>query len=137
MLPESMDELVYFTQRSLGKGEATVWVYKGKCPKCGVFMGKPKDRKGKVLVRAKEYACPQCGHAEEKAAYEGRLTASCLYACPQCGSKGETSALFRRSKIDGIDTLRFQCQKCNASIDITRKLKEKGSGKKGNAGADG
>ena len=125
MLPESMDEVVYFTQRSIGKGEATVWVYKGKCPKCGAIMGKPKDRKGKVLIRAKQYVCPKCGFSAEKVVYEESLTANCLYTCPACGAKGETTAQFKRKKIDGIDTLRFKCLKCSASIDVTKKMKQK------------
>ena len=126
MLPKSMDELVYFTQRSIGKGEATVWVYKGKCPKCGTTMGKPRDKKGKVLIRAKQYVCPKCGFSAEKVAHEESLTATCLYTCQACGANGETTAPFKRKKVEGVDTLRFSCQKCSANIDVTKKMKKKG-----------
>ena len=136
MLPQSMDELVYFTQRAIGKGEATTWVYKGKCLKCATIMGKPKDKKGKVLIRAKEYVCPKCGYTAEKAAYEESLTAQCLYICPHCGAKGETTAPYRRKKIEGVDTLRFKCQKCSGNIDVTKKMKAKGGKKADVANAD-
>ena len=59
--PESMDECVYYTLRDIGEGEATVWVFKQSCPKCGKgIMGKPKGKEGKVKIRAKEYVCPEC-----------------------------------------------------------------------------
>ena len=62
--PGSMDELIYFTNRSVGDGNVMCWVYKGPCPQCGEgMMGKPKDEKtGKPKIRAKEYVCPECGN---------------------------------------------------------------------------
>ena len=36
--PESMEELIYFTNRAIGKGSVKAWVYKQKCPKCGKHM---------------------------------------------------------------------------------------------------
>ena len=65
--PESMDECLYFTNRTIGElGKAKAWVYKKMCPKCGeTKMGKPVE-KGKVRIRAKEYVCSECGHIEEK-----------------------------------------------------------------------
>ena len=129
--PESMDECVYFTQRDVGKGEATVWVLKEQCPKCRkAQMGKPRDAKGKVKTRATEYVCPSCKYAVAKQAYEDSLTASAEYKCPSCGSEGEAQIPFKRKNIEGIPTLRFQCTACRASIDITKKMKEKGNGKK-------
>ncbi len=125
--PESMDECVYFTQRDIGKGEATVWVQRQKCPKCGkALMGKPRDSRGKVKTRAGEYVCPSCKYAVEKQAYEDSLTASAEYKCPSCGSEGEAQIPFKRKNIEGIPTLRFQCSKCKNNIDITKKMKEKG-----------
>jgi predicted RNA-binding Zn-ribbon protein involved in translation (DUF1610 family) len=126
--PDSMDELVYFTRRSLGeKGKAVAWVRKQKCPKCGKsLMGKPKDKTGKVLIRAKEYSCPSCGYTAEKKEYEESLTAEVQYTCPACGSSGEAEAPFKRKKIEGVDTLRVKCGKCSGNIDITKKMKEKG-----------
>src|SRR3989338_8652813 len=52
-LPNSVDEVVYFTRRTIGEGKVVAWVYKQKCPKCGkAMMGKPKDSNtGKVQIR--------------------------------------------------------------------------------------
>ncbi|MBI3037092.1 hypothetical protein HYY73_05085 [Candidatus Woesearchaeota archaeon] len=133
--PESMDECVYFTQRSLegGKGSVKVWVFKQACPKCKkAVMGKPRDSKGKVKTRASEYVCPSCGHSVEKKAYEDSLTATAEYKCPSCGGSGEAQIPYKRKNIEGIPTLRFQCGKCHASIDVTKKMKErKGKGSVG------
>ncbi|HLD97197.1 MAG TPA: hypothetical protein VI934_02540 [Candidatus Nanoarchaeia archaeon] len=126
--PESMDECVYFTQRSLegGKGSVKVWVFRQTCPKCRkAVMGKPRGSNGKVKTRAEEYACPSCGNVVEKQAYEDSLTANAEYQCPACGSSGEAQVPFKRKNIEGIPTLRFQCGKCKANIDVTKKLKEK------------
>ena len=128
--PESMDELIYFTRRNIGEnGKSIVWVYKQKCPECGkALMAKPKDEKtGKAMIRAKEYVCPECKYTAEKKAYEESLTAEMQYTCSSCGFKGDAETVFKRKKIQGIGTLRFQCGKCKANIDITKKMKEKGS----------
>src|SRR3989338_6569849 len=119
--PESMDECVYFTQRSLdnGKGSVKVCVFKQTCPKCKkAIMGKPRDSKGKVKTRANEYVCPSCGYSVEKKAYEESLTANAEYKCPRCGGSGETQTQFKRKNIEGVQTLRFQCGKCKANIDV-------------------
>lgn len=126
--PEGMDECIYFTQRDVGKGEATVWVLRQLCPKCKkALMSKPRDSKGKVKTRANEYVCPKCSYKVEKQAYEDSLMASAEYKCPSCGSEGETQTPYKRKNIDGIPTLRFQCAQCKANIDITKKMKEKGA----------
>jgi predicted RNA-binding Zn-ribbon protein involved in translation (DUF1610 family) len=126
--PESMDEIIYFTNRSLdgGKGNAKVWVFKQDCPKCGkALMGKPIGPNGKVKIRAKEYECPECKHALEKVEYEESLVANAEYECPSCGKSGETQGPFKRKNIEGVQTLRLQCQSCQGNIDITKKMKEK------------
>lgn len=130
--PESMDECVYFTQRSLdnGKGEFSgeimAWVFRGVCPKCGkAKMGKPRDSRGKVKMRASEYVCPVCGYSVEKQAYEDSLVAFAEYKCPHCGSDGEAKAPFKRRNIEGVQTLRFSCVKCSGNLDVTKKMKEK------------
>ncbi|MBN2454259.1 hypothetical protein JXB11_01810 [Candidatus Woesearchaeota archaeon] len=123
--PASMEECIYFTQRTIGKGEVMVWVFKQQCPKCKkALMGKPRDKKGKVLTRAKEYACPKCGYTVGKEEHENSLMACVEYTCPACGFKGEKQAPFKRKLIDGVQTLRIQCEKCSANIDITKKMKE-------------
>lgn len=123
--PTSMEELVYFTNRSVDNGKAKVWVFKKDCPKCHALMGKPKNSKGKVMTRAKEYVCYKCGHSEEKKDYEDSLIANAEYICSGCGHKGEAEIPFKRKNIEGVQTLRFQCEKCGFNIDITKKMKEK------------
>ncbi len=122
--PESTNECVYYTRRQIGeKGFATVWVFKQMCPECGkALMGKPVV-KGKVKIRAKEYVCPECNHTVEKKEYEESLTASCKYTCPGCEHQGEAEMQFKRKSIDGVQTLRFNCEQCNANIDVTKKMK--------------
>jgi predicted RNA-binding Zn-ribbon protein involved in translation (DUF1610 family) len=122
--PESIDECVYFTNRILGKGNVKVWVLKKKCPNCDIFMGKPKV-KGKVKMRANEYVCEKCGKKEEKSEYEKDLIAGIQYTCPSCGNSGEMEIPFKRKRIGGIETLRFQCGKCGINIDVTKKMKER------------
>ena len=126
--PESMDECVYFTRRSIGtdhSGSAVTWVYKEKCPVCKKeLMGKPRKEDGGIAIRAKEYVCPSCNHTVEKKAYEETLTASIQYVCPACKNEGEVSTLFKRKNINGALTLRAQCEKCKGNIDITKKMKE-------------
>ena len=126
--PESMDELVYFTNRAIegGKGSARVWVFRQTCPKCGkAMMGKPKDGKGKVKTRAKEYTCPVCNYTVPEQEYEDSLTANADYTCHACKASGEGQIPFKRKNIEGVQTLRFQCSSCKANIDVTKKLKEK------------
>lgn len=130
-----MDECVYYTFRGIGdKGEAKAWVNKEKCPKCSKgLMGKPRDDKGKVKIRAKEYVCPECGHIEEKQEYEEKLQCNIIYTCPHCEHEGETQIPFKRKKVQlldeetgkkkAVDALRFQCEKCNENVDITKKMK--------------
>ena len=131
--PESMDELIYFTNRTIGKGTAVVWARKGLCPKCNKgTMGKPKDPKtGKVKIRAKEYMCPECSHTVEKEAYEETLFAEANFTCPHCGEQGEARIPFQRKKITVIDekgkktrieVLRFPC-KCGKTVDVSKKMK--------------
>jgi predicted RNA-binding Zn-ribbon protein involved in translation (DUF1610 family) len=130
--PQSMGELVYFTQRAVGKGNVKAWVYRGDCPKCGkAKMGKPVGDKGKVKIRAKEYVCPACGYTVEKKEHEETLTCDVKYTCPECGNTSETSVPYKRKKFQGMDAVVFQCGKCNAKIPITKKMKEKGAADEG------
>ncbi len=124
--PESMEELIYFTNREFDEGGRVLcWVRRQECPQCGQgLMGKPRDKKtGDVKVRARKYVCPECGHTMEKKQYEETLTAEAKYTCPHCGKEGESTAPFKRKKIKGTDTLRIQCQHCGGNIDITKKMK--------------
>ena len=127
--PESMDELVYFTNRTLefedsGVGKAKKRKKKVNCPKCKKgLMGKPVE-KGKVKIRATEYECPECGHRIPKDEYEESLTACAKYVCPFCLKEEEQELPFKRKNINGVKTLRVICKSCDGKIDVTKKMKE-------------
>ncbi|MBN2458562.1 hypothetical protein JXB31_05525 [Candidatus Woesearchaeota archaeon] len=122
--PESMDELVYFTNRLLDNdGKVMAWAYKVDCPKCHkAKMGKPVE-KGKVKTRANEYVCPECGYTEEKAEHEKRLTIEAKYTCPYCGFCGEAETEYKRKSFNGVPSFVFSCGKCQKKIGITKKMK--------------
>lgn len=123
--PESVEECVYYTKRTIDKGSATAWVFKKKCEKCGKgLMGKPKDSKtGKPKIRAKEYVCEACGFTIPKQEYEETLTANIEYVCPHCSHSGEKQIPFKRKKVKGVDALVFECDSCGKKILITKKMK--------------
>jgi predicted RNA-binding Zn-ribbon protein involved in translation (DUF1610 family) len=132
--PESMEELAYFTNRIIGDGSAKAWVYREMCPKCKKEkMGKPRDSKGKVKIRADEYLCPVCGFTMKKEEYEDTLSCQIKYTCPKCRNNGETEVPFKRKKVQlfdeekqkkvSADAVVFNCQKCNEKIAITKKMK--------------
>mgnify|MGYP000182777380 CR=1 FL=1 len=138
--PKSMEECVYFTNRAVGEnftGMAKCWVFKEKCPKCKKgMMGKPVEN-GKIKIRATEYVCPVCGYSEDKKSYEEKLTANIEYTCPKCKYNGQIQMPFKRKTIMGVKTLRFNCEKCSETIDITKKMKTiKKKGKKGEDAED-
>ena len=124
-IPDSMSEILYFTNRTINNGKAIVWVPKQNCPKCKkAKMGKPAED-GHIKIRAKEYVCPSCKYTVEKTEYEEGLTAFALYTCPSCNAKGEYTGPFKRKNIEGALTFRFPCSKCKGNIDVTKKMKEK------------
>lgn len=135
--PNSMEELVYFTNRTLlPKGKARVWVFKQDCPKCKkAKMSKPANPNGGVKIRASEYVCPACKYAVEKGEYEEGLVANIDYVCPSCSKSGQTQVPFKRKMIDGVPTVRAKCESCQGNIDITKKMKAKKK-KKGAAVSD-
>lgn len=126
--PKSMDECVYFTNRVLDNNcYATAWVFRGKCTKCQKgMMGKPIGPDGKVKIRAKEYSCPSCHYTINKEEYEDTLTCNIKYKCPKCNFEGETQIPFKRKKVQGVDTLTIECEKCKNKIYITKKMKQIG-----------
>ena len=125
-IPDSMDELVYFSRRNIAetKGKTIAWVPKVKCEKCKkALMGKPIDPKTKkIRVRAAEYECPGCGNTEEKSAHETKLNAMIIYECPFCSTKGETTVPFARKSWYGKKAIVFQCAKCKEKLGVTKKL---------------
>lgn len=124
-VPESTEDLLYFTRRTSGNGNVIAWVHKQLCPKCKkALMGKPVE-KGKVKLRAKEYVCPSCGNAEEKAVYEPQLTMEVMYTCPYCKKSGETTTLYERKTLDGVPSYIFTCVDCGKKVGISKKMKQK------------
>jgi transcription elongation factor Elf1 len=124
-VPDSMEEIIYWTRRVIGKGKVMVWVKRQDCPACGKDkMGKPVGKNGKVKIRAKEYICPSCEHTVEKEEYEDTLTAEAVYTCPECGKDGDYTGPFKRKSVKGVKTFRFPCSSCDASIDVTKKMKK-------------
>jgi hypothetical protein len=125
-IPDSMEELVYFSRRKMAedRGPVIAWVPKMQCPKCKkALMGKPVDAKtGKIQVRAKEYVCPECKYTEEKKEHEEKLSAMIIYECPFCSNKGETTTPFARKSWYGKKAVVFQCAKCKEKLGITKKL---------------
>lgn len=124
--PESMEEIIYFTNRTLeeGKGKIKAWVYKKLCPKCQkAKMGKPVE-KGHVKIRAKEYVCPECGFTEEKEEHEESLTVETKYTCPECGKEGESTTPCKRKSFMGVKAYVVECQHCKVKIPVTKKMKK-------------
>ena len=131
-MPNSMDECLYFSNRSIGEGNVIAWVYRKTCPKCKkAKVGKPVV-KGKVKTRALVYECPACTYQEEKIPHEESLMLEAQYTCPECGKDGEGTGQYKRKSYLGAQAYVVDCQHCNAKIPITKKLKElkkKGKGK--------
>ncbi len=133
--PSSMDECVYFTNRSIDAGKIRAWVLREQCTKCAKgLMGKPKNEKtGKAKIRALEYSCPECHYTLSEEAYEDTLSANIQYTCGKCNTSDELQLPFKRKKVKrydqekGKDTLveaiMFPCKKCNEKIYITKKMK--------------
>jgi hypothetical protein len=139
-LPNSMDDCVYFTNRSVANengeytGKIICWARRIPCPKCKKgLMHKPVDAKtGKYKIRSTEYVCPLCKFEEPKKDHEERLTAEAIYTCPACKKEGEGSVPYARKTYQGVKAILFECQHCKAKIPVTKKMKEvkKKAGKK-------
>ncbi len=130
-LPNSMDECVYFTNRSLldetekPTGRIVCWVPRMKCPKCKKdLMHKPFDEKTKKYkIRATEYVCHSCKYTEEKSEHEAKLFAHAQYTCPACHKDAEGTVPFARKTFMGVKAILFECAHCKAKIPVTKKLK--------------
>lgn len=122
-VPQSMDECLYFSNRSIDDGNVLAWVYRKECPKCKkAKMGKPVE-KGKVKTRAKEYTCPGCGFTEDKKVHEESLTLEAKYTCPYCGKEGDGTTPYVRKNFKGVPSYIVTCVHCHEKIPITKKLK--------------
>ncbi|MBI2542118.1 hypothetical protein HYV80_05400 [Candidatus Woesearchaeota archaeon] len=123
--PSSVEECVYFTNRTMESGRAMAWVFRKTCPKCnnGV-MGKPKKKNGKIDKKADHYDCYSCGYSEKNEQVENSLMINIEYKCPHCGNEGETTSEYKRKSFEGVPSYVFECQKCLKKTGLTKKLKE-------------
>ena len=122
--PSSMEECLYFTNRSIGNGSATAWAYRKECPKCKKGrLGKPIKKNGKVDKKADYYECPLCKYQETNEQVENTVKLEVQYKCPHCGNEGETTTEYKRKTFEGVPSYVFECGKCNKKIGITKKLK--------------
>lgn len=125
--PNSMEDCHYFTNRTLedGKGRIMAWVFRKECPKCRQgIMGKPLKKNGRIDKKAEHFVCYKCNYQESEEQVDEGLIVNVEYKCPHCGNEGETTAEYKRKMYQGVLSYVFQCQKCNAQIPITKKLKE-------------
>lgn len=124
--PQSMDELVYFTRRTVFDGRAIAWVFKKPCPECGeARMEKPINPKtGKKKTRAKTYECPECGYSEKSKKYEAGLEVNVHYICPHCQHEGDAVTDYDRRTYMGEKSFVFKCEECWQEIPITKKVKK-------------
>ncbi len=119
-----MDDLLYFTNRTMDDGRIKAWVYKKMCPECGkALMGKPVA-KGKVKIRASTYECPECGYQEPKKSHEESLRLEIQYTCPFCQHSGEASTEYKRKTWQGVKAYVFECESCENRIGVTKKMKQ-------------
>ncbi len=123
--PESMDECVYFTRRTIESGRLTAWAFRKQCSKCNAgLMGKPIKKNGKPDKKSPIYTCYSCGHQESNESIESSLVLSIEYTCPFCNQSGETTTEYVRKMYQGIPSFVFTCQNCGKNIGITKKMKE-------------
>ena len=128
--PESVDECIYFTRRTLmPKGRIMAWAPKKDCPKCKkALMGKPVET-GKIKIRATEYICPECGYTEQKLEHELTLKVCVIYTCSKCGKDGETEIPYKRKSWQGVKAFVFECGDCGEKIGITKRMSAPKKGK--------
>lgn len=124
--PESMDECLYFTNRTIGNGKIMAWVSRKECPQCHTgSMGKPIGEKtGKVMKKAEIYVCKECGYSEDMLKHEKDLAMSVKYTCPGCGFSGEAIIEYRLRSFEGVQAYVFDCATCKKRIGITKKMKK-------------
>lgn len=122
--PESMEECLYFTNRTIDSGKAMAWVFKKLCPKCNQGrLGKPIKKNGKPDKKADYYECPKCKYQESNEDCEKGLVVNVKYTCPHCGFIGETTTEYKRKSYMGVKAFVFMCGKCNQKIGLTKKMK--------------
>jgi len=132
--PDSMEECIYFTNRSLGEeGFATAWVYRKICPKCkDGKLGKPIKKNGKPDKKSPNYECVSCKYQETNEETEADLRVEIEYKCPDCGNESLTTSEYKRITFEGVPAYVFDCEKCNKKLGITKKMKKTKKEKKEN-----
>ena len=123
--PGSMEECLYFTNRSLDNdGYAVAWVYRPLCQKCKKGrMGKPIKKDGKPDKKSPMYECPECKFQRPNEEVESELSVDVEYKCPHCSFEGMATTEYKRKNFEGVPSYVFACGKCKKSIGITKKLK--------------
>ena len=122
--PNSMDDCLYFTNRSIGGGFAIAWAYRPDCPKCKKpTMGKPIKKNGKVNKKADCFECHVCKHNMSNEEVDSLAKLEVQYKCPHCGNEGEATTEYKRKTFEGVPSFVFECGKCNKKIGITKKMK--------------
>ena len=127
--PTSVEECIYFTNRTIGSGRAMAWVFRKECPKCKGIMGKPLKKGGKIDKKADHYVCYSCNYSEPNGQVESSLLINVDYKCKHCGNEGETTTEYRRKSFEGVPSYVFECQKCGKKIGLTKKMKDAKKGK--------
>lgn len=123
--PSSMEECIYFTNRTIDSGCAMAWVFRKDCPKCKKdVLRKPSTKSGKPDKKSPIYVCKSCRYEEKNEDVENNLILNVEYKCPHCGNEGETTTECKRKSFEGVISYVFECQKCRKKIGITKKLKE-------------
>ena len=123
--PNSMQECLYFTNRTIDSGKAIAWVFRKECPSCRKgIMSKPEKKVGKIDKKADCYICNSCGYKESNEDVENSLVLNVEYKCPHCGNESETTTEYVKKNYYGVKAYIFNCQKCGQKIGITKKLKD-------------
>lgn len=128
--PTDMDDLFYFTNRTIGGGRIRAWVYRPPAPSGKGKLGKPVDPKtGKVKKRSPVYV-DEVGTEYPCDEINPTLDVEVEYTCPFCSHKGEATTPYKRKKWQGVDAYVFACGGCGEKIGITKKMKDPKKSKK-------
>lgn len=121
--PSSMEELLYFTRRTIKDGRTVAWVFKVDCPECGDgVLQKPRKDDGGVKTRSPYWNCSNCDYETKDDVDEG-LDVNIHYICPHCGFEGDAQTEYERRTYYGEDAIVFQCRDCYQEIPISKKIK--------------
>ena len=122
--PESMDELFYFTRRTLENGGwIRAWVYRPEAPSGKGLLSKPVDEKtGRPKVRSTVYVDDE-GNEYPCKEINKDLKLEIKYKSPHTQKEGETTVPFVRKTYMGVKAFVFEDQEGN-KIAITKKMKE-------------